>query len=189
MMNFSNGTVEINRGLVRVAAIVCLTMTAAINSANAQVSGRIAGAVTDQSKGVVTGAKVTLRSPATGVRQSVTTDNGGNYAFPAVAVGTYELEVAAAGFKPFTRSSVVVNIGSAEQIDATLELAEQTQAVDVTDEANHVETTDTQLGQVITSNQVTEVPLNGRSFTDLFAIQGGVTPLTTSGASNSTSGC
>src|ERR1700730_17258471 len=145
MMKFSNGTVEINRGLVRVAAILCLTMTAAIDSANAQVSGRIAGNVTDQSQAVISGAKITLRNQATGVQQSLTTNSGGNYAFPAITVGTYDLAIDAAGFKPFKRSDVVVNIGSSEQIDTSLEVAEQAQSVNVTEDAMHVETSDTQL--------------------------------------------
>jgi hypothetical protein len=58
----------------------------------------------------------------------------------------------------------------------------------VMEQATRVETADTQLGQVIGSKQMTEIPLNGRSYTDLFATQGGVTPLTTSGAQNSSSG-
>ena len=172
----------------RITTVFLLEMFVTISCASAQVSGRIAGNVTDQSQAVVSGARITLANPATGVKQSVTTDNGGNYAFLTVAVGTYEIDVDAIGFKPFKRGGLIVNIGSATQIDPTLEVAEQAQTVNVAEDGVHVETSDTQLGQVIMSKQVTEVPLNGRSFTDLFAIQGGVTPLTTSGATNSTSG-
>jgi hypothetical protein len=70
----------------------------------------------------------------------------------------------------------------------TLQISEQNQTVTVTEGAARVETSDTQLGQVINAKQVTSIPLNGRSYTDLFAMQVGVTPLTTSGAGNSTSG-
>ena len=154
----------------------------------AQVSGQLAGSVKDQSQSVIPGANVSLRNTATGARQTVNTDNGGNYAFPIVAVGTYELQISAKAFKPFKRGEIVVNIGSSAQIDATLEVIEQSQTVEVTENVTQVETTDTQLGQVIMSKQVTDVPLNGRSFTDLFAIQGGVTPISTGGATNSSSG-
>jgi hypothetical protein len=187
-MNASKRISKTNARVIRTAAMSLLIVSVTVLSAHAQVTGRIAGTVTDQSKGTVSGAMVTLRNPATGIKQTLATDSGGNYAFPAVAVGTYELDIAAAGFKPFKSVDVVINIGSSSQVDATLELAVESQAVNVTEEGSHVETSDTQLGQVITSKQVTEVPLNGRSFTDLFAIQGGVTPLTTSGATNSTSG-
>jgi hypothetical protein len=152
-------------------------------SAWAQVSGQIAGMVKDQSQAVVSGAKVTLRNQATGLKQSAITDAAGSYAFPIVAVGTYELNIESAGFKPFKRGDLVVNIGSSTQIDTSLEVAGQSQTVNVTEEGVRVETSDTKLGQVIMSKQVTDVPLNGRSYTDLFAIQGGVTPLTT-GAAN-----
>jgi hypothetical protein len=73
-------------------------------------------------------------------------------------------------------------------VDVTLQINEQNATVTVTEGAAQVETSDTQLGQVINSAQVTALPLNGRSYTDLFATQVGVTPLTTSGAGNSTSG-
>ena len=84
---------------------------ATISCAWAQVSGRIAGNVTDQSQAVVSGAKITLANPATGVKQSVITDTGGNYAFLTVAVGTYEIDVDAIGLKPFKRGRLIVNIG------------------------------------------------------------------------------
>src|SRR5258708_26897362 len=73
-------------------------------------------------------------------------------------------------------------------VGVTLQVKEQDQSVVVTENAAQVEAADTQLGQVLGSKKVTEIPLNGRSYTDLFATQVGVTPLTTSGARNSTSG-
>jgi hypothetical protein len=187
-MNVSNEIFKTNARVTRTTSILVFTVSVTVLSAHAQVTGRIAGTVTDQSKGIVSEAKITLQNPATGVKQSLTTDRGGNYAFPAVAVGRYEIEIAAPGFKSFKSADIVINIGSSAQIDATLELAQESQTVNVSEEGSHVETSDTQLGQVITSKQITDVPLNGRSFTDLFAIQGGVTPLTTSGATNSSSG-
>ena len=173
---------------VQFAAILLAGIAASLPVAQAQVSGRIAGMVKDQTQAVVSGAVVTLRNQATGTVQRVAADNGGRYAFPTIAVGAYDLDIKALGFKLFKRSDLSVSIGSAAQMDATLEVAEQAQTVDVTEGGARVETSDTQLGQVITSKQVTDIPLNGRSYTDLFAIQGGVTPLTTSGATNSSSG-
>jgi len=171
---------------ITVALLAGISITLA--SAWAQVSGRIAGLVKDPSQAVVSGAKVTLRNQATGLKQSAITDAAGSYAFPIVAVGSYELNIESAGFKPFKSGDLIVNIGSSTQIDTLLEVADQSEMVNVTDEGVRVETSDTKLGQVIMSKQVTDVPLNGRSYTDLFAIQGGVTPLTTGAATNSTSG-
>jgi len=187
-MQFWNGTLKGNARRILIATALLAGISITLPSAWAQVSGQIAGMVKDQSQAVVSGAKVTLRNQATGLKQSTITDAAGSYAFPIVAVGTYELNIEAAGFKPFKRGGLVVNIGSSAQIDTSLEVAGQSQTVNVTEEGVRVETSDTKLGQVIMSKQVTDVPLNGRSYTDLFAIQGGVTPLTTGAATNSTSG-
>jgi hypothetical protein len=73
-------------------------------------------------------------------------------------------------------------------IDVTLQVAQAAQTVTVTEGSAEVHTTDTQIGQTIESEQVVDVPLNGRSYTDLLAVQAGVTPVTTSGAGNSSSG-
>src|ERR1700693_2808707 len=91
-------------------------------------------------------------------------------------------------FLPYKRSSIAIDLGRAVQFEVRLELAGINQTMTVTEESTKVETSDTKLGQVIESKQVTGLPLNGRSYTDLLAIQGGVTPITTSGAGNSTSG-
>jgi hypothetical protein len=110
------------------------------------------------------------------------------YSFPVLPVGQYELDVIADGFQPNQTQGLVIDINTDLTLDVILQVSEQNQTVTVTEFGSHVETSDTQLGQVIDSKQVTSIPLNGRSYTDLFAIQVGVTPLTTSGAGNSTSG-
>ncbi len=76
------------------------------------------------------------------------------------------------------RTGVVINVDSKVVVDASLDIGERTDAVTVSESATHVETVDTQLGQVITGKQMTAVPLNGRSFTDLLALQSGVVPVT-----------
>ena len=123
-----------------------------------------------------------------GVKQTTKTEGQGLYWFPVLAVGTYEIEVSENGFQPYRVTGLRVDINSALVANVTLHLGEQTQAITVMEQSARVETANTQLGQVIGSKQVTEVPLNGRSYTDLLATQAGVTPLTTSGAQNSSSG-
>ncbi|HEX8879554.1 MAG TPA: hypothetical protein VF749_05965, partial [Candidatus Acidoferrum sp.] len=104
------------------------------------------------------------------------------------AVGQYQIEITSDGFQLYRKSGLVIDIGTSLVVDVTLQLEQQSQSVVVTEGEAHVETTDTQLGQVLGEKKVTETPLNGRSYTDLFALQVGVTPITTSGAGNSTSG-
>jgi hypothetical protein len=152
-------------------------------------TGGLRGTVRDPNGALIAGAQVALTRMGTNVVRTTNTNESGDYAFVAVPVGVYQIEITASGFKPFKRSNVVVDINSALQINATLEVSAPSETVIVTEGGGaEVKTTDTQLGQVINAKQITDVPLNGRSYTDLLALQTGVTPLTTSGATNSTSG-
>ena len=154
----------------------------------ADTSGKILGIVKDPAGNLIPQANVTLANKATGVKQTAHADGQGAFAFPVVPVGTYELLVTMENFRPYKRTDLVIDLGSAVQLEIPLELAGVNESVTVTEDAAQVETSDTKLGQVIGNRQVTALPLNGRSYTDLLAIQGGVIPMTTSGAGNSTSG-
>jgi hypothetical protein len=144
----------------------------------AGVGGSISGTVTDPSGAVIVKASVTVRNNDTGIQQTVATDAKGFYSFPNLSIGHYDLEVASAAFRPYRRTGIVVDANSALKIDAALEVGEISDAVTVIENRLHVETTSTQNGEVITGAQITAVPLNGRSFTDLLALQPGVAPVT-----------
>jgi hypothetical protein len=165
--------------------VVYLMITVTVR---AQVGGEITGFVKDPSRSAVAGATVFLANAQTGVKLTNTTAEDGGFTFPVLGVGQYQLEITANGFQPYRKSGLFIDIGSSLVVDVILQLEQQSQSVVVTEGEAQVETTDTQLGQVLGSTKVTEIPLNGRSYTDLFATQVGVTPLTTSGAGNSTSG-
>jgi len=140
--------------------------------------GRLLGTVTDPSGTAVPGARITATQTATAVKQTISTDGRGFYAFQGLAVGGYDIEVEASGFKPLRRTGVAIDVDSKVVVDASLEIGERTETVTVSESAAHVETADTQLGEVITGKQMTAVPLNGRSYTDLLALQSGVAPVT-----------
>ena len=144
----------------------------------AGVGGRISGTVKDSSGLVIPKATVTITNPENGVRQALSTDEKGVFAFLEVPVGRYDLEIASAGFKPYQRKGIVIDADSALLIDAVLEIGGKNETVTVDANAAQVETSSTQLGEVITGQQMTAVPLNGRSFTDLLALQPGVAPET-----------
>jgi carboxypeptidase family protein len=145
---------------------------------SAGVGGRISGAVTDASGSVVPKAAVSITNLATGVRQTLITDDRGVYSFLEVAVGRYDLEIAADGFKPYERDRIVVDADASLLIDAVLQVGAKNQTVVVDATAVGIETSSTQLGEVVTGAQMTAVPLNGRSYTDLLALQPGVAPAT-----------
>jgi Carboxypeptidase regulatory-like domain len=142
------------------------------------VGGRISGTVKDASGSVVPKATVSITNPETGTRQTLATDEKGVFAFLDVQVGRYELEIVSSGFKPYQRKGIVIDADSALLIDAVLEVGGKNETVTVDAHAVQVETSSTQLGEVITGQQMTAVPLNGRSFTDLLALQPGVAPET-----------
>src|ERR1700723_1410251 len=147
-------------------------------TASAGVGGRISGAVTDPSGSAVPKASVSLTNQATGLRQTLTTDDKGVYSFLDVQVGRYDLEITADGFKPYQRNGMVVDADASLLIDAVLQVGAKNETVVVDATALHTETSSTQLGEVITGAQMTAVPLNGRSYTDLLALQPGVAPST-----------
>ena len=144
----------------------------------ASVGGRIEGTVKDASGGVIQNATVAATDIATGVTKTTATGNDGGYAFPLLPVGRYRIEVSFPRFTSYTRNDVVVDADSSLVIDAFLRAGRQSETVTVNDSAVHVETANTQLGEVISGRQMAAVPLNGRSFTDLLSLQPGVAPAT-----------
>src|SRR5271156_342242 len=170
---------RIARSFFRSSLLRCLCLfLCLLATAFAGVGGSISGTIKDQSGAAIAQASVTLINPSTGVSQSATTDARGAYTFPVVPVGGYALEVNHPGFKPYRRTGIVLDTSSALLLDVVLQVGERTDAVTVSDSAVHLETFSNQLGEVINSDQMSAVPLDGRSYTDLLSIQAGVAPAT-----------
>ena len=144
----------------------------------AGVGGSISGTVKDSTGAVIPRAEVTAINLDNGVRQTTKSDDKGFYTFPVLLVGHFDVEVSCSGFKPYRRTGVVVDANSLLVVDAVLQVGQRSDAVMVSDSAVHVETYSSQMGEVINSDQMTEVPLNNRSYTDLLSMQAGVTPST-----------
>ncbi len=144
----------------------------------ASVGGSISGTVKDPSGRVVPGAKIALRQVSTGLVYRTAGDGKGYYVLPVLPVGQYDLEVQAPGFSTLQRKDIVLDTNAALTLDVSLEVGRVDQTVTVTDNTLHVEAISTQMGQVISGRQITAVPLNGRSYTDLLSLQPGVAPAT-----------
>jgi len=147
-------------------------------TARAGITGSISGTVSDPSGAVMAGVTVSVTSVATGVRSTTVTDGKGFYRFPALNVDTYDVAVSQAGFRPFLESGVRIDANSAIQIDIPLQLGQLTDTVTVKSNTLQVETQSTQMGDVIEGATITSVPLNGRSYINLLALQPGVSPYT-----------
>ncbi|MGD0267502.1 MAG: carboxypeptidase regulatory-like domain-containing protein [Candidatus Sulfotelmatobacter sp.] len=156
---------------------LCLSLCF-VATAFAGVGGSISGTIQDPSGAAIAKASVTVINTSTGVRQSAITDSHGTYVFPVLPVGGYALEVNEPGFKPYRRTGITLDANSALLLDVVLQVGERTEAITVNQNAVHVETSSSQMGEVITGTTMTEVPLNGRSYTDLLSLQAGVAPAT-----------
>jgi hypothetical protein len=144
----------------------------------AGAGGRVSGTVKDPSGAVVADASVDVTNIATGVHQRVMTNGSGFYSFPELAVGRYSIAIRKIGFKLYQRTEIAVDTNVGLTIDVVLEVGETSDAVTVIDTGVHADTSDTQMGEVIGGEKITAVPLNGRSYTDLLALQPGVVPAT-----------
>ena len=141
------------------------------------VTGSISGTVTDPTGAVIPGAAVAAHNTETGIESSTQTNAQGFYSLPALPVGHYDIRIKAAGFEEYQQTGLVLDVNTALRVDATLNVGSITEQVKVSAAAVHVETASTQMGEVIGGSRMTTVPLNGRSYTDLLALQPGVVPV------------
>ena len=166
------------------AAKTALTVLAAISILSttllAAVGGSISGAVVDESGAIVAGAILKLVNTAQQATYQAISDKQGLYSFPNLPVGHYDLTTTATGFSSQRKAGLAVDTDSALRIDVRLDIGVQTDTITVsTDVGVQIETAATHLGEVVSAAQMTALPLNGRSYTDLLAIQPGVTPVST----------
>ena len=138
--------------------------------------GSVAGTVSDPSGAVIPGARVVLQAAAIGGELAATSGEDGSYSFSGVAPGHYELRIEAPGFKTYREDDIDVDADVTFRADAVLALASQAEAVEVTSSPLQMDLSSTESGGSISSKTMTAVPLNGRSFTDLLAMQPGVIP-------------
>ncbi|MGD0415672.1 MAG: carboxypeptidase regulatory-like domain-containing protein [Terriglobales bacterium] len=144
----------------------------------AGVGGSVSGTVKDASNAVVPNASVNATNIETGIQHQAATNGQGFYSFAQLPSGRYNIVIQKTGFKPYQRTGVAVDANSALTVDAVLAVGAEGNAITVAENELQVETTSTQVGEVITSARLSAVPLNGRSFTDLLSLQPGVAPAT-----------
>jgi len=140
---------------------------------------RVGGLVHDATGSVIPGAKVSLRLAGTDAPPAQVTDGQGRFEIPVATEGSYAIEVNAAGFALYRGQAVVSRASPDANVDVTLTVSGDAETVEVTADALAAETTSTQLGETLQSKKMESVPLNGRSFTDLMAVQPGIVPVNT----------
>src|SRR5438552_2608247 len=148
--------------------------------ARADVTGSILGIVHDPSGAVISGVTVTATNAGTNQSRSTTSDATGEYRLLALPIGRYTIEATQAGFQKFITTAVDLTVNAQRRVDIALQVGAVEQKVEVSAAWLAIETTATQLGQVIEQKKLLGLPLNGRSYIDLLGLQAGVAPTTTS---------
>ena len=153
------------------AVLVLSTLTIAFAQFD---SASVLGTVRDPSGAPMAGAKVILENTQTGIAQTTTTDQEGNYQILNVPIGTYRLSGEATGFKRVVAAQFTVTVGARQRVDLSLQVGDVAEQIEVTDAATPLETDTSSRGTVVGSNQIVNLPLNGRSYADLALLAPGV---------------
>ena len=154
---------------------ILLVLAVTISPAWAQVtSATILGTVTDSTGGVLPGVDVTVTHLDTNSVRMGLTDDTGRYRISQLALGAYEVRAELAGFQTAVRQGLNLNLGQEAVVNLTLSVGAITEQVIVTGAAPLVETTNSAISGLIDDKQIRDLPLNGRSFTELAVLQPGV---------------
>ncbi len=144
-----------------------------------QAAATVNGVVKDSTGAAIPNAKVQLTSVATGVVRSTTTNNAGAYDFPNVAPGSYAMQASATGFSAVSQPPVTLEVSQIATFDFALQVGATQDTVTVNAGAVALQTASSELGTVVTTNDVNNLPLNGRNFTQLLTITAGVANINT----------
>ncbi len=155
--------------------VVCVLVLFASSSLHAQATGSFSGTIVDKSGSAVPGATVVATSEGTGLARDVKTDSAGHYLLPLLPVGTYTVRVDAGSFQTAESKNLHLDTDQARELDFSLAPATVTSTIVVTGEPVAVDTTSPSLGQVITGQEVSQLPLNGRDFVQLATLTAGAT--------------
>ena len=158
----------------RLALALTLTATVAFSQTNV---GRISGTVSDSSGAAIADCAVEAME-ATGLKLSVRTDSSGFYVFPSLPFGTYEVRVEQQGFRSSRETGLTLDAASQRTVSFRLEVGQVTESVEVSASAEQVQATSGSVGRVINGEQVSQIALNGREYTQLLRLSPGVVATT-----------
>ncbi|MGI8743920.1 MAG: TonB-dependent receptor domain-containing protein [Bryobacteraceae bacterium] len=161
------------------AAVACLLCVNAI----AQSTATISGTVSDQGGGVIPGANIVITNLNTERRRTIQTDGSGLFYAPALPSGTYKVTVTAPGFETVIQPGITLTVGLEQTLNLTLKPSRVQEQVEVLGEPPPVQTSNASVTELVDSQKVRALPLNGRSFDQLIYLQPGVNVATSAGSS------
>jgi len=163
-----------------VAAAALLLALFVSTPVGAQVAGgSLSGTITDPSGAGIPLAQVAIKNVATGVERILTTNTDGFYTAQNLLPGEYQITISAKGFNTDIKSGITINVGARQVFDIALQIGTVTHRVEVTAEAPAIQLASSDISATVNATTVRELPLNGRSWTDLAALQPGVDTIQT----------
>ena len=161
----------------------CLLLACGLAQAQT-TTGEINGTVSDSAGARVAGAMVTVTNTGTGVARTTTSNDTGAYLVNSLLPGNYQLAVTKEGFDKSVSQPIRLNVNQAVSLDVSLNVGQVSQSVVVSASGELLNTTDAQLGTVVTQEKISDLPLNGRNFTQLLTLTPGATPVSVAQNSN-----
>jgi hypothetical protein len=160
--------------LLRISLLVVIATSCV--AARAQDTASITGTVTDSSGAAVPNAQVAVKNSEHGINRSSTSNGSGDFLFASLPIGSYDLTVAAAGFKKYEARGIILRVADKARVNVPLQVGTITTEVIVQGtEVAQVETQSSDLGGTVTGKEITQLELNGRNFTQLITLVPGVT--------------
>ncbi|HZT40086.1 MAG TPA: TonB-dependent receptor [Bryobacteraceae bacterium] len=159
--------------MLKVGSCLLISLTAVLAQTT---TGSIVGTVTDSTGAVVAGASITVMNVDTGTTVKTTSDSSGNYVVTPLPVGNYTVTAEARGFKKSVSEGIRLNVQDRIGVNVVLEVGQITETVEVMGAAPALQTDTSYLGQVMESQKIVDLPLNGRYFTRLAVLTAGVAP-------------
>jgi hypothetical protein len=160
------------------AAVFCSLVFLVCPHLYGQATGSFSGTVSDKAGAVISSATVKVTSQDTGLSRDARTDDSGHYLVPLLPVAQYTIRVESQGFQTNEQKDIRLQVDEHREVDFALAPASVTSTVEVNATEVAVETANATLGQVITSEQVADLPLNGRNFVQLATLTPGTTSST-----------
>jgi outer membrane receptor protein involved in Fe transport len=176
-----NGFYQLFTSLLVFAALLSSVSTGHAQSAGATLSGT----VTDSGQAVIPGAQIEIDNVATGVKHTVTADAAGFYAAPNLLPGIYKVVATAPSFSKVVNDGIELVIGTQQTLNIKMTVGQITETVEVSENAVQVQTSSSMISAVVDSQTVQELPLNGRDWTQLAALEPGVATVTTQSTTSS----
>lgn len=160
-------------------ALILFVCVSPLPSRAQQATASLNGTVKDSSGAVVPDAHIVLTNLETNIVQTAVTSSGGSYSIVNIAPGEYQIEVTKTGFASAKQPDIALAVNQTATLDFTLAVGKTTQTVEVSGLATNIEASTAELGTVINTKQVNDLPLNGRNFTELLTLTPGVIPIST----------